>query len=115
MQMDQEKLLANGYDASEMDQRNPDEPEMKQDVLDEFLKNPAAFVKQTNAAIRTIEDLYASLCYAGITAPDAYIFPQRVLDPEGRLSAGDIAILDRRGCRTFACRTPQSKTRFARS
>lgn len=66
--MDHQYMLPNGSDGLEVDHRDPDEPELDQDVLDEFLANPEAFVTQTNSAIGSLEDLNASLCYAGNTA-----------------------------------------------
>lgn len=68
--MDHEYMLRNGSYGLEADHRDPDEPELDEDVLDEFLANPEAFVAQTNSAIGSLEDLNGSLCYAGDTAPE---------------------------------------------
>ena len=49
---------------------DPDAPELNQNVLDEFLADPEAFLNQTNFTIGSLADLDASLCYIGNTAPE---------------------------------------------
>jgi hypothetical protein len=68
--MNQTDGLANDYGTPEAGVRDTNEPELDPGMLDEFLKNPDAFVAQSNSAIRSVEDLQASLCYAGSTAPE---------------------------------------------
>jgi hypothetical protein len=68
--MDHEYMLQNESDGLEVDHRDPDEPELDQDVLDEFLADPEAFATQSNSAIGSLEDPNASLCYVGNTAPE---------------------------------------------
>jgi hypothetical protein len=68
--MDHEYMLQNESDGLEVDHRDPDEPELDQDVLDEFLADPEAFVTQSNSAIGSLEDPNASLGYVGNTAPE---------------------------------------------
>jgi hypothetical protein len=68
--MDNEYMLPNESSGLEVDHKDPDEPELDQDVLAEFLSDCEAFVTQTNAAIGSVEDLNASLCYVGNTAPE---------------------------------------------
>jgi hypothetical protein len=70
MRIDHEYMLPHRSYGLEVDHRDPDEPELDQEVLDEFLANPEAFVAQTNPAIGSLEDLNASLCYVGNTAPE---------------------------------------------
>ena len=68
--MDHEYMLPNESYGLEVGDRDPDEPELDQEVLDEFLADCEAFVTQTNFAIGSLEDLNASLCYVGNTAPE---------------------------------------------
>jgi hypothetical protein len=87
--MDHEYMLPNGSFGLEVEHRDPDEPELGQDVLDEFLADCEAFVTQTNWAIESLEDLYASLCYVGNTAPELM---REAAIPAFPVSSGSAAI-----------------------